>query len=100
MAPDLAKGEMELLPSAAVPQIGRPANPRPVQPVRTSEALLALAVIVAIGLLMAAGFMLGRMERRRSTRNRTGAPRMNKRIDSRKRQDRERNLRLVTPKRR
>ncbi|GEM_PF-5811132 len=86
--------------SAAVPEISRPANPRPVQPVRTSEALLALAVIVAIGLLMATGFMLGRMERRRGTRNRVGTPRSNKRVDSRNRQGQQRNLRLVTPRRR
>jgi hypothetical protein len=85
---------------AVVPEVIRPTNPRPVQPVRTSELIIALAVIAAVAMLMATGFMLGRMHQRRIARSRIRSRRLKKRIDSRPHQGHKRNLRLVTPKRR
>jgi len=86
---------------AEVPQLFRPVHPRPIQPVRTSEVLIALAVIAAIALVMGAGFMLGRIQSRRKARTRIRNSTFNNRSDSRKAAaSRRANLRLVTRKRR
>jgi hypothetical protein len=86
---------------AAVPLLARPVHPRPIQPVRTSEVLIALAVIAAIALLMGAGFLLGRMHSGRRARMRIRNTTVNNRIDNRKvAASRRANLRLVTRKRR
>jgi uncharacterized protein HemX len=91
---------MELSTSAAVPQIARPANPRMIQAASTSEVVIALAAIAAVALLLATGFMMGRMQQRRKARSRIRARQLKKRIDSREIQKQRRNLRLVNPKRR
>jgi len=88
----------DLLPSEVVPQLLRPANPRPIQPARTAEVFIALAVIAAIALLLGTGFMLGRMQRRRMVRERIRSRRLKKRIDSRNIQSRRPNLRLLRPR--
>ncbi len=85
----------DLVPSAVVPQVSRPANPRPIQPVRPSEAIIALAVIAAMALLMAVGYQLGRMQQRRIARSRIRSRQANKRINSRQPSGQRRNLRLV-----
>ncbi len=90
----------DLAPSAVVPQLLRPANPRPIQPVPASEVLFALAVIAVIALLLSTGFILGRMQQRRTARGRIKSKQVKKRIDSGEVQSQRRNLRLVTPKRR
>lgn len=75
--------------------MSRPANPRPIQPVRPSEAIIALAIIVAMALLIAVGYELGRMQRRRIARSRIRSRQVNKRINSRQVSGHRRNLRLV-----
>lgn len=86
-----------MAPIAIVPQIARPANPRPIQPVRKSEVLLAVAVIAAMALVMWAGFLLGRMHSRRKQRGRITGGRVNR---ANKTTAQRGNLRLVSPKRR
>lgn len=76
-----------------------PANPRPIQPVPTSEVLIALAVIAAIALLISTGYLLGRMQQRRTARG-VRSKTVNKRIDSSKLQTDRPKLRLVSPKKR
>jgi threonine/homoserine/homoserine lactone efflux protein len=87
-----------LTPSAIVPQLWRPAHPRPIQPIRTSELLIALAVIALIAMLMTAGFMLGRMQRRRAARR--YLRQMKRQVDNRKPRGQRPKLRLITSKRR
>jgi flagellar biogenesis protein FliO len=91
---------MDFEPSAVAWQLVRPANPRPVKPIPTSEVLIAVAVIAAIALLLGTGFMLGRMQQRRNGRRLTKSKQVKKRIDSRDVQGQRRNLRLVSPKKR
>jgi hypothetical protein len=88
----------DLAPSALGAQLFRPANPRPVQPIPTSEVLIALAVILIIAVLLGTGFVLGRMQQRRTARRRLKP--IKKRVDSREVQNQRRNLRLVTRKKR
>jgi uncharacterized protein HemX len=88
----------DLAASAVVPQVVRPANPRPIQPVKASEAIIALAVILAVAMLVGLGFMLGRIQQRRVDRRH--ARRLNQRSEGRQPSGHRRNLRLVTPKRR
>jgi flagellar biogenesis protein FliO len=86
---------------AVVGQLIRPANPRPIQPVRTSEVLIAVAVIAAIALVMGGGYLLGRMQSGRRARARIRNSHVGKRIDNRNAAaTRRANLRLVTRKRR
>jgi hypothetical protein len=86
---------------AMVPELFRPVHPRPIQPVRTSEVLIALAVIAAMALVLGAGFLLGRMQSRRRARTRIRSGPVSNRVDNRKAAaSRRANLRLVTRKRR
>jgi threonine/homoserine/homoserine lactone efflux protein len=89
-----------LAPSAIVPQFVRPAHPRPIQPVQTSELLIAIAVIGIIAMLMTAGFMLGRMQRRRAARRHFRSLQVNPRNDRRKPPGQRPALRLIKSKRR
>jgi flagellar biogenesis protein FliO len=66
--------------------------------VPTSEVLIALAVIAVIALLLSTGYILGRMQQRRTARIKSKP--LKKRIDSRDVQNQQRNLRLVTRKKR
>ncbi len=91
---------MQLRSSAALAQVARPADPRPVQPASASEVIVALAVIAAMALLILTGFALGRGQQRRKARSRIRARQVNKRIDSRQLGKQQRTLRLVGPKRR
>ena len=91
---------IDLEPSAVAWQLVRPANPRPVKPIPPSEVLIALAVIAAITLLLGTGFMLGRMQQRRTARGRVKTKPVRKRMDSGDVQNQRRNLRLVSPKKR
>lgn len=83
-----------MVPIAVVPQLFRPVHPRPIQPVRTSEVLIALAVIGAMALLLTGGFVLGRMESRRKARSRIKGT-VSQRVGRRKAADARRKLRLV-----
>ncbi len=80
--------------------MARPSNPRPIQPVRTGELLIALGVIALMALLISTGYLLGRMQQRRSARRHIKSRQLKTRIDSRQLQHQRRNLRLVTRKRR
>jgi flagellar biogenesis protein FliO len=90
---------MQLRSSAALAQVARPADPRPLQPASSSEVIVALAVIVAMALLIFTGFVMGRRQQRRRARSRIRTRQVNKRIDSRH-LGQQRTLRLVGPKRR
>jgi len=81
------------------PNFARPPNPRPIQPMRTSEGLIALAVVLAIALLVGAGFLIGRMQSRRKDRSRIKKGPVGPRSGSRGASPPQRNLRLVTRKR-
>jgi hypothetical protein len=88
----MSKDEVSL---AAVPGILRPTPARPLQPMRTSEILIALAVVGAISILLSAGILLGRVQQRRNARGRSKAGSANPRTGSRGAPPRQRNLRLV-----
>jgi hypothetical protein len=81
------------------PNFARPPNPRPIQPMRTSEALIALAVVLAIALLVGAGILIGRMQSRRKDGTRIRKGPVGPRSGSRGASPPQRNLRLVTRKR-
>jgi hypothetical protein len=81
------------------PNFARPPNPPPIQPMRTSEALIALAVVLAIALLIGAGILIGRMQARRKDGTRIRKGPVGPRSGSRGASPRQRNLRLVTRKR-
>ena len=83
-----------------IPNVVRPAAPRPIQPVRTSEALIALAVVLAIGALLCAGILLGGMQRRRKDRALIKRGQTGPRTGPRGASPPQRNLRLVSRKRR
>lgn len=89
----------DLASLAKIPNVMRPSNPRPIQPVRTSEALIALAVVFAIALLLGAGILIGRMQRRRKDQTRIKKGTVGPRSGSRGASPPQRNLRLVTRKR-
>jgi hypothetical protein len=91
---------MQLRSSAALAQVARPADPRPIQPAAASEVIIALAVIAAMALLIATGFVMGRIQQRRKARSRIRTRQSNRRIDSRHLRQQQRKLRLVSPKRR
>ena len=76
----------------------RPANPRPIQPVPPGEAVIAFAVICVIALLIATGFMLGRMQQRRGARGHIKSRQVKRPFDRSEIQGQKRNLRLVTRK--
>jgi hypothetical protein len=88
----MSKDEVSL---AAFPGIARPAHLRPVQPMRTSEIFIALAVVGAISILLSAGILLGRMQQRRRARGRDKAGSVKPRTGSRGTPVRQGNLRLV-----
>ena len=88
----------ELASLAMIPGVARPAAPRPIQPVRTSEALIALAVALAIAALLGAGTLIGRMQWRRKDRTRIKKGPVGPRSAS-KGASPQRNLRLVNRKR-
>jgi hypothetical protein len=88
----------DLASLAMIPNVARPASPRPIQPVRASEALIALAVVLAIGALLSAGILLGRMPWRRKDRTRIKKGPVGPRGGSRGASP-QRNLRLVSRKR-
>ena len=73
---------------------------RPIQPVRTSEALIALAVVLAIGALLGAGILLGRRQWRRKDRTRIQRGPVGQRTGPGAASPPRRNLRLVSRKRR
>jgi hypothetical protein len=88
----MSKDEVSL---ATVPGVARSAHLRPVEPMRTSEILIALAVVGAISILLSAGILLGRVQQRRNARGRNKAGSANPRTGSRGAPPRQRNLRLV-----
>jgi len=89
----------DLASLAMIPNVMRSPNPRPIQPVRTSEALIALAVVLAIALLLGAGILIGRMPWRRKDRTRIKKGPFGPRSGSPGASPSQRNLRLVTRKR-
>jgi hypothetical protein len=89
----------DLASLAMIPNLTRPAPARPIQPVRTSEALIALAFALAIAMLLGAGTLIGRMQWRRKDRTRIQKGPLGPRSGSRGASP-QRNLRLVSRKRR
>jgi hypothetical protein len=90
----------QLEPSAVVSHLIASAHYRPVQPIATSELMIALAVIGLVGLIFTAGFVLGRRHHVHQRRGLIKKRPIKRHLDRHDPDGERRNLKLVTPKRR